>query len=279
MMNFKNDLNRNEWLELVFAGRNKVYGAYELRQHNDHTTLKALITGAALIIAGVLAPFIYSQFSGKEILANPSPADSVLRIIDVTIPRDLPKQEPAAVKPKLLTEKAPATRYVTPKVAPASDVIEEAPSIKELEGKVIGPETVNSTSDKGFSNSLEVPAVTGNQGSAVETVGDEPVRLEMLEKYPDFPGGQKAFYKYIGRNLRYPMLARETGISGRVIVSFIIEKSGELSNIQVIRGIGGGCDEEAIRVLKNSPAWAPGIQNGQSVRVAYTMPLSFLLSE
>src|SRR5689334_19695547 len=107
MMNLKNDLYRNEWLELVFTGRNKVYGAYELRQHNDHTTLKALMTGAALIIAGILTPFLYSKIGASEVIRDTFPDET--RVIQVIMPKILPKQEPAA-KPKLITEKVPTTK-------------------------------------------------------------------------------------------------------------------------------------------------------------------------
>ncbi|HUH32344.1 MAG TPA: energy transducer TonB, partial [Daejeonella sp.] len=131
----------------------------------------------------------------------------------------------------------------------------------------------------GVLNATEINPAADGQGVADQTVSNEPVGMSMLEKYPEFPGGQDAFNKYISRNLRYPMMARENSISGRVFVSFIIEKNGSLSNIQVVRGIGGGCDDEAVRVLKNSPLWAAGMQNGQKVRVAYTIPIFFQLAE
>jgi TonB family protein len=95
---------------------------------------------------------------------------------------------------------------------------------------------------------------------------------------PVFPGGLEKFYELIGKNIRYPSEARRNGIQGRVIVSFIIEKDGTLTNVKVIRGIGDGCDEEAIRIIKLSSPWMPGIQNGNLVRVSYTVPIGFSLS-
>lgn len=98
-----------------------------------------------------------------------------------------------------------------------------------------------------------------------------------VEVMPEFPGGQAGWGKYLEKSMKYPPIARENNITGRVIVSFVVEKNGELTDIVVVRGIGSGCDEEALRLLKNSPSWKPGIQNGRSVRVAYTIPIFFML--
>lgn len=99
-----------------------------------------------------------------------------------------------------------------------------------------------------------------------------------VEVMPEFPGGQSGWGKYLQQAMKYPPIARENNITGRVIVSFIVEKNGNLSDIRVLRGIGGGCDEEAVRVLKATPAWKPGMQNDRPVRVAYTMPIFFQLA-
>jgi protein TonB len=84
---------------------------------------------------------------------------------------------------------------------------------------------------------------------------------------------------YLQKNMKYPPVARENNITGRVIVSFVVEKNGDLSDVKVLRGIGGGCDEEAVRVLKASPAWKPSTQNGRSVRCTFTMPIFFQLAQ
>ena len=98
-----------------------------------------------------------------------------------------------------------------------------------------------------------------------------------VEQVPEFPGGLDAFSKFLTRNVIYPDQARHSGIHGRVIISFICEKDGSLTDVKVARGIGGGCDEEAVRVIKMSPRWKPGIQNGRPVRVAYNIPINFNL--
>ena len=98
-----------------------------------------------------------------------------------------------------------------------------------------------------------------------------------VEKTPSFPGGLDAFYHFLGSNTKYPAEAREHNVQGRVIVTFIVEKDGSLTNIHVVRGIGSGADEESVRVFKLSPKWEPGLQNGRPVRVAYTVPIAFTL--
>jgi TonB family protein len=99
-----------------------------------------------------------------------------------------------------------------------------------------------------------------------------------VEKIPEFPGGFEAFGRFIGRTLRYPVVARENNKQGRVIISFVVEKDGSLTDIKVARGIGYGCDDEAIRVIKLSPRWKPGMHDGTPVRVAFSVPIGFTIS-
>ena len=98
-----------------------------------------------------------------------------------------------------------------------------------------------------------------------------------VEQEPSFPGGEEARIKFIVNNLKYPESAKKNGIQGTVYVSFVVETDGYISNIQILRGIGSGCDEEVIRVMKLMPAWIPGKQNGKKVRVQYNMPVKFSL--
>jgi protein TonB len=276
MMNFKNDLYKSEWLELVFAGRNKAYGAYELRQHNSLTTLKALITGSLLIISGISGPFIYSKFIDNLPQSNLIKDDPKIQVVQLSV---LPRIKPpeGSKIPRQEIVKMPTRKFVSLIVGPAPEVTDEMPSVQDLKDLSIAQGTVEGQAVDGVSNS-HATGVNG-QGAEVISTEDKVVNMEMLESYPEFPGGQAAFSKFIGRNLRYPNNARENQISGRVFLSFIIEKDGTLSNIKILREIGGGCEEEAIRVLKKSPAWSSGIQNGRKVRVQYTMPINFQLAE
>ena len=132
-------------------------------------------------------------------------------------------------------------------------------------------------SDLGFRLSLKNKLDNTKTQSSVtpkESVVEEEI-FQIVEKMPTFPGGEQKLLEYIGKNVRYPLTARESGIKGRVFVSFVIELDGSVSNVKVLRGIGGGCDEEAIRVVKAMPKWKPGIQRGKAVRVSYLLPINF----
>ena len=115
---------------------------------------------------------------------------------------------------------------------------------------------------------------------APEVVEEEVVEQEIfqiVEEMPSFPGGEAELMKYVGSHIKYPQIARETGIQGRVFVGFVVEPDGSISNVKLLRGIGGGCDEEAMRVIKSLPKWKPGKQRGKAVRVSYQIPVFFKL--
>ena len=101
--------------------------------------------------------------------------------------------------------------------------------------------------------------------------------FQIVEEMPSYPGGEGKLMEYVAKNIKYPQIARETGIQGRVFVGFVVEPDGSVSNVKVLRGIGGGCDEEAMRVVKGMPKWKPGKQRGKAVRVSYMLPVNFKL--
>ena len=101
--------------------------------------------------------------------------------------------------------------------------------------------------------------------------------FQIVEEMPAFPGGEVKLMEHIAKNIKYPQIARESGIQGRVFVGFVVEPDGSISNVKLLRGIGGGCDEEAMRVIKGLPKWKPGKQRGKAVRVSYQIPVNFKL--
>jgi len=110
-----------------------------------------------------------------------------------------------------------------------------------------------------------------------EESAEEAQIFMVVESMPAFPGGEAALYKYLAENIKYPQMAKESGIQGRVFVTFVVERNGSVTDVRVLRGIGGGCDEEAIRVVKGMPQWTPGKQRGKAVRVQYNLPVKFTL--
>ena len=106
---------------------------------------------------------------------------------------------------------------------------------------------------------------------------EEQQIFTVVESMPEFPGGRAALMKYLAQNIKYPPYAKEAGIQGRVFINFVVETDGSITNVKVLRGIGGGCDEEAVRVVENMPKWKPGMQRGKPVRVSFNLPVKFTL--
>ena len=151
------------------------------------------------------------------------------------------------------------------------------------------PETINkaqlNTQTQELLNENNVGVVTqeGKEGATelpserVNAEPDEGKVFTYVDEMPTFPGGEAAMYAYIQKSIKFPPLARENGISGKVFINFIIDKDGNIKDIKVLRGVGGGCDEEAIRVVKSMPNWKPGKVNGRFVQVSFNMPVNFTL--
>ncbi|TVR38769.1 MAG: M56 family peptidase [Bacteroidia bacterium] len=127
------------------------------------------------------------------------------------------------------------------------------------------------------SQRVRIPSETQEQNNA-RSAYDEDVIFTIVEQLPSFPGGTDAKLHFLQSKLRYPAEAREAGIQGTVFVTFVVENDGEISDVRVLRGIGGGCDEEAVRVVEKMPAWEPGVQRGEKVRVQFNLPIRFKLN-
>lgn len=276
MLITKFDLYNAEWLDLVFDHRNKNYGAYELRQSYGRTMAKSMGIAFAAVALLSAAAIIFK--------AKPKPIDNS-RIIEVKLDPSIPKP-PVEAKPKQPDAPAPMEHqkpavpvetkgFTTPHLV-TTEPPTDPPTIDQLKDVAIGPADVKGPSGAGNVIESKDPG-PGGIGTAkvddgVHTLG------EVLEVMPEPVGGAAAWAKFLQKNLRFPAVAQEKGVSGRVLMSFIIEKDGTLSNIKVDREAGYGFDEEATRVLKLAKAWKPGVQNGQNVRVRYSIPISFQLA-
>jgi protein TonB len=260
----KLDLLKNEWLDIVFEGRNKSYGAYELRKSDTKTTTRALVLGAVIFSFLVSIPLLAS------LIPESSDDDMNMdkKIVTVKLP---PKEKPKEnlPPPPPPPPKVDQVKFVKPVVAKAEEVVEEPPKIKEIVDKKLGAETIKGDPDA----ELSVEPV-GN-GDVVEE-DNSIYNTAGIEVKPDFPGGMEKFYKFVGKNYQVP---EEEGLKGKVFVSFVVEKDGSLTDIKVIRDIGYGTGKEAIRVLRSCPKWNPGEQNGKKVRVLYSLPINIQSAE
>lgn len=266
----KLDLFKSQWLDLVFEGRNKKYGAYELRKENPKTSLLALFIGGLtfLLVAG--APKILSLIpKGNE-------ADNSLDEKVVLMKLDQPKKDlPPPPPPKKVEPPKPKideVKFLPPKVVEAKQVKEELKTIDELKDKTIADK--DQKGDKDAKVVIDQP--TGDGDKDAKVVEDNNVYSSAgIEVQPEFPGGAAGFAKFVQRNYRTDVITENisSDLKGRVFVEFVVEKDGSLTDIKVIRDLGYGTGAEAIRMLKNAPKWSPGEQNGKKIRVRYSLPI------
>lgn len=271
MFGSKLDLMDQNWIDVVFNDRNKAYGAYELRRDNGKNTRTALLIGVAVFVLAISANTIINMIGG--FIPKAKEKVKITNVVLSPPPPDL-KKPPPPPPPEPPKPRVDQVKFPPPVVKPDIEVKEKPPTVKELE--VADPGQKNLKGDKNAEVSIAEPVGT----SDVKVTEADPNQIfTSVEQVPEFPGGLAAFGKYLNKNIKYPAVARENNTQGRVIVSFVCERDGSLTDIKVVRGIGDGCDEEAVRVIKASPHWKPGIQNGRPVRVAYSVPISFTLGE
>jgi len=273
MLTSKFNLYRTEWLDLVFDDRNKNYGAYELRRTYAPTMVKAM--GITFFAVATLCGGYLIANAGREIIhrTHVEVKPEVPVVMHPEVVKPLQPQKPA--RPERAMPPVRTTQYLEMVVKPDHEAV-DPPKTTDLRG-AIGP--VNSKGDSTMANTPpehKVPeGPPGGTGNGNETIAD----FNSLEVMPAPIGGMDAWSKFLNKNLRFPYEAQQDGVSGKVFLSFIIEKDGHLSDITVVRAAGHGFDEEALRVLKLAKAWKPGIQNGQPVRVKYTIPINFQVPE
>ena len=255
----KIDLIDNSWTDLVFEGKNKEYGAYVLRRDTGKRNVKALVwvmIGIALIFA-----IAYANLAIQNAMKQ-----------NATIDTDVELSKLAQKKEAKVERKEPVKVEVEQKVVEKvkSSVKFTAPEIKK-DDEVKPEDEIKSQDDLSKTN------------TAIGVVVDEKPKEEetkvfdVVEQMPSFPGGDAELMKYLSTHIKYPVVAEENGIQGRVIATFVVERDGSISDVKVIKSVDPSLDKEAIRVLKSMPKWIPGKQNGSAVRVKYTVPVTFRL--
>lgn len=284
MFNNTSNLYGSEWLANVFANRNKNYGAFVLRQQSSRNLLKALFITVPIFVAVFVVPATIAKYNTSNLTIEPVPIEREIVFNNVirAAKKELPKPQPA--KAELPAQVAPikaksVAMSANIKVVKDDLVTLQPPTTAEVkdaviasisqEGEVGKINAVVGVSDKAGSG-LDLDKIGGNGNEVHEAAG--------VDVFPEFPGGMDAWAKYIQRNLRYPAIAQEEGIQGKVFLSFVVEKDGSITDVKVIRGIGYGCDDEAVRVIKKSPKWKAGMQNNLPVRVKYNMPISYMVA-
>lgn len=274
----KIDLTSNDWVDLVFEGRNQAYGAYKLRKGTSKRNV------LAIIIMLVAAALIASVIGINTIIENSKPKVAVTQVTELS-KLNQPKKK-AEVKQKQIKMEEP--EKVVERVK--SSVKFTAPVIKK--DNEVKPEDELKTQDELMSTKTAIGAldVKGNDDKggevlklkeAVAQPEPKPVEeeriFEVVEVSPSFPGGQDAMYKFLNDNINYPTIAQENGVQGRVVLQFVVGRNGEITDVKVMKSVDPSLDREAVRVVKSMPRWMPGKQNGQAVKARFTLPVQFRL--
>ena len=271
----KIDLIDNGWVDLVFEGKNQAYGAYQLRKNTGKRNMWSIfimLIAAAVIAAVVGANAIISA-------ANEGEADITADVNLSALAEKKPEvEEKAPVKieeAKPVEQVKSSIKFVPPVVKEDKDVQED----KELKSQDELAET--KTAIGGFDVKGNTDDADAQVLKAVEEVAQpEPKPAEdkifdVVEQAPTFKEGDVR--AWLAKNMQYPPVAAENGISGRVVVGFVVERDGSISHVQVLRGVDPSLDKEAVRLVKSMPKWNPGMQNGSPVRVKYNVPVQFKL--
>ncbi len=280
----KIDLYDPKWVDMVFAGKNKEYGAYQLRKGTSKRNVKALLilVIVAALVGGFLAWKVIQQKRAEEQQAYME-AMELAKLQEQAKKEDKKKQEP--IKPKVEQKKeipvARETQKFTAPVIKKDELVKEENQVKQmdqLDDKVaVGNENKEGTKDR------TVEAVRNDIAVAAPPPPPAPKPevstkvFDVVEEMPSFPGGQGALMAFLSSNIKYPVVAQENGVQGRVIVGFVVERDGSISDVKVMRSVDPSLDREAQRVVKAMPKWKPGKQNGSAVRVKYTVPVVFRL--
>lgn len=282
----KLNIFKSEWLEVVFEGRNKAYGAYELRKLGPKATNIAL-----LIVAGVVAVFSATQvFDINPFPKSEAPQEEIAFTEEVTLEdlvEELPPEEEPPVQeeaPKIAESKPALDVVALPEIKPVPKekaVEEEVATVEEAtdKKKLIGPTAMKGmkggavTTEGKWGTKDVAGAATGSTKGVEGGTGTGDEIFTAVEVQPEPPGGMAAFRKWIADNYQYPSGAIDAGVKGTVQVSFVVERDGSLTDVKVARDLSYGTGQAAITMLKKAKKWSPGIQNGRPVRVAYTLPI------
>lgn len=278
----KIDLLEQQWIDLVFEGKNEAYGAYAIRQDTKKRNLLAILA-LVLGLVAIVSVFLLVNVAQNAIAnaASEHETEVTLENIDEEV-EEKEEEEEVVYEPEELEQLV------------AEETVMNSEKFTAYEMEDDAPEQVTKTQDEIAQSDVAVGAINYDQGSdeaehvlkVNEKVVDEvpPVKHEeetkvfdVVEEMPEFKGGQEALMNYLHSHTKYPTVAEENGIQGRVITTFVVERDGSITDVKVVKSVDPSLDKEAVRVVKSMPKWKPGRQNGSAVRVKFTLPVSFKL--
>jgi protein TonB len=256
-----------QWEDIVFEDRNKDYGAYFLRKtYSKHVVLGSIITILSLALL-VASPYIIELIKGAQ--AKEVVEAKTIRYTDLAPPppiQNTPPPPQLAIPPPVKT----IIKFLPPKVTDKEVVEEEEmPTIEEIKQNDVGAEDVVGTGEVVFDEPVAEVAKESNDDDQIFTVVEQPA---------EFPGGLEALAKFLQKSVKYPAIARRMNVEGSVFVSFVVDRTGAISDIAIVKGISAECDKESVRVVGTMPPWKPGKQNGKAVKSRFVLPIKFKLA-
>ena len=282
------DLSSKEWTDIIFDGKNKEFGAYQLRRNSDkrhNRAVLATLIGLIVILVGAYFLGMYNDFRAKQHEAElQAQLEQQLAQMAEEVPEEeAPEEEIQAVEAPEQEQALPEEILNTIKdteiqIAADNEVTEDITSKDDVAESTAAAGAT--TFDQGTDN-LEVVR-THKDEIIVEEKKPEPKKEEIytaVEQMPQFPGGEAELMKYVANHIKYPTMAAENNIQGRVVVKFVVKKDGSVGEVQVLRGKDPDLDKEAVRVVRTLPNFIPGKMNGQAVSVWFTLPINFKLQQ
>ena len=274
----KIDLISSDWVDLVFEGRNKAYGAYRLRKSTTKRNILAMVAVVLLLIVAFIILTV------KNFVDEQRAKVAMTQVAELTN-YDQPKKKAEVKQKKVEVEPERVVERVKSSIKFTAPVIKKDEEVKPDEALKTQDELRSTKTGIGTFDVKGNDDANGEILKAKEVIAEpEPPKHEeenkvfdIVEQQPLFPGGPAALMKYLSENTKYPVVAQENGVQGRVTVQFVVEKDGSISDVHVLRGVDPSLDKEAVRVVKSMPRWTPGKQNGITVRVNYRVPVLFRL--
>ena len=267
----KLSIYEDPWINMVFEGKNQQYGAYQLRHDSNKTMLLAFLVGLLFVSSFAIVPILIKNFTSETIIkVTPTiPLDKIIEFTAIKPPQpQKPKTFVAPLAKKTDSEIKDKVQLKNPEIVKSTDANDNIATNEEA--KNIVPDVPEGNATDGIPSTETKTGIGISDAKAPETNIIE--NTANLDKLPEFPGGMKKFYTFVGRNFEKPDL--DISKTMKVYVYFVIEKDGSMSDIKVLKDPGYGLGKEAIRVLKSlKTKWEPGIINGKSVRTSYNLPI------
>lgn len=274
----KIDLISNDWADLVFEGRNQSYGAYRLRRTTSKRNVIAIISVLVLVLTCLLVLTVKNIVDKERAKVAQTQVVELSKLNQPKKKAEIKQKKVEIIQPEKVVERVKSSVKFTAPVIKKDEEVKPEDELKTQD------ELMNTKTAIGTFDVVGNDDENGEVIKAKETiVQQEPPKqeenkvFEVVEQMPAFPGGDAALLKYLSENIHYPTVAAENGVQGRVVIGFVVEKDGSITDVNVMKSRDPSLDREAMRVVKSMPKWIPGKQNGSNVRVKYQVPVTFRL--